>query len=597
MNKSRSARPFARCFATLATAAVLTSVFAGPAAADPAPESAAPTTSAAPSTPEAPATSATSEAPASSGAPVSPAPVSSAPESKPAAQPNAQPGVERAKIKISVALDQDSYRTDQDVHATFELTNIGETRAVGLSVSQDMIDPTDLAVPYDPGWGPLTTSDPGLDLEPNASFKLEITGKIRDIGQAKTVLSGVVFDATHFGVGEFRVEADVVKAPSHVTGVVYGDKNGNGIRESGEELPGAKLTLRYVHGNVTYSITSDDQGKFDSSDLPAAEYYIGGDSVDGWLIPWDTVRIGADTDLTVRGVPPLNGALKATMAFTKDSYKVGELAHVTVTLANSGPIPLTGIFAGCNRIGDGYILSGRGPGWGDLATGGVTIAAGQTRTLDVTETVPEAAFHRGIVVASCGFGYREVDIDNHAQAHAQAAVPGDKAIVEGTVGVFDNQGDVKRPLDGVKVVLVSDQHCPVTGEQTTDAKGHFKFEGVAPGPDYRLYFLPAKGWKIAYENPMSINVYGPPENHYPWRIDAEEGDAPLPVVPTNPADCTAAAPTSTTGAAGGSGGGESGGSGLASTGVEAMGLGALALTALVLGGGLVFGARRRRRSA
>ena len=104
-------------------------------------------------------------------------------------------------------------------------------------------------------------------------------------------------------------------------------------------------------------------------------------------------------------------------------------------------------------------------------------------------------------------------------------------------------------MAGAKVVLVSDQHCPVVGERTTDEKGHFVFLDVAPGPEYHLYFLPPKGWKIKYENPMGISVYGPPENHYPWRIDAEEGDAPLPTVPVNPADCSAAGtPTSTTGA-------------------------------------------------
>lgn len=340
----------------------------------------------------------------------------------------------------------------------------------------------------------------------------------------------MVFDATHFGVGEFSADAKVTKAPGHAEGVVYGDKNGNGTPH-----------------------------------------------------------------LDVRGAPPLNGALKASMAFTQDSYKAGDLAHVTVTLSNSGPIPLTGIVAACNRIGDPYILSGCGPGWGDLAADGVTIAAEETRTFDVSETLPEAAFNRGIVVASCDFGYEEVDIENHAQANTRASVPGAKTVVEGDIGVFDNQGQVTEGVAGVKVVLVSDLHCPVTGEATTDAKGHFVFPDVAPGPDYKLYFLPPKGWKISYENPMSIDVWGPPSNHRVWRIDAVQGDAPLPTVPTNPADCVA--PTSTTGAPGGTGGGQSGGSGLASTGVDALGLGALTLVALALGGGLVIGSRRRRNAA
>ncbi len=563
-----------------AAAAVLTGGFAGPAGAEeePTPTAAAPSTS---------------EAPSSSAAPTSAAPSSGAPESKPPVKQAAP--VQRAQVEISVALDKDTYQTDEDVRFTFKVTNTGSATAKGLWVSQHIIEPTDLVVPYDPGWGPLKTSDPGLDLEPGKSFELHGTGKVREVDQTATVLRGVVFDATHFGVGEFRAEAKVVPAPGHAEGVVYGDKNGNGKREAGEELAGAKLTLRYRNGSGTRTATSGPDGKI-VFDVPGAEYYIGGEVVDGWLIPFRVVRIGADTHLDVRGAPPLNGALKASMAFTRSSYQVGEPAHVTVTLSNSGPIPLTGITAACNRIGDGYILSGRGPGWGDLAAGGVTIAPGRTRTFDVSEAVPQASFNRGIVVASCDFGYEEVDIDNHAQAHAQAAVPGAKAIVEGNVGVFDDQGQVKEGLAGVKVVLVSDLHCPLTGETTTDAKGHFLFQDVAPGPDFHLYLLPPKGWKIKYDNPMWISVYGPPENHYPYRIDAEQGDAPAPAVPANPADCTAVTPTSTTGAAGGTGGGESGG-GLASTGVEALGLGTLALLALALGGGLVIGARRRRRTA
>ncbi|WP_372671259.1 hypothetical protein [Amycolatopsis kentuckyensis] len=576
MNKSRGARPLARCFAVFAAAALLTGGFAGPAGAaeEPTPASAAPVTP---------------EAPSSSAAPTSGPPSSGAPESKPPVKQAAP--VQRAEVEISVALDKTTYQTDEDVHFTFKVTNTGSTTAKGLWVSQHIIEPTDLVVPYDPGWGPLKTSDPGLDLEPGKSFELHGTGKVREVDQTTTVLRGVVFDATHFGVGEFSAEAKVVPAPGHAEGFVYGDKNGNGKREAGEELAGAKLTLRYVNGSATHTATSGPDGKI-VFDVPGAEYFIGGEVVDGWLIPFRVVRIGADTHLEVRGAPPLNGALKASMAFAKDSYQVGEPAHVTVTLSNSGPIPLTGITAACNRIGDSYMLSGRGKGWGDLAGDGVTIAPGATRTFDVTEAVPAAAFNRGIVVAACDFGYDEVDIENHAQARAQAAVPGAKAIVEGNVGVYDDQGQVKQGLAGVKVVLVSDQHCPVTGERTTDAKGHFEFRDVAPGPDYQLFFVPPKGWKIQY-NPVTIDVWGPPENHRVWRIDAEQGAAPAPAVPTNPADCTAPTPTSTTGAAGGSGGGESG-SGLASTGVDALGLGALALLALALGGGLVLGARRRR---
>ncbi|MET8846112.1 hypothetical protein [Amycolatopsis sp. NPDC004625] len=562
----------ARWFATLAAAAVLTGGFAGPAAADPAPESTAPST--APSA---------SEAPASSEAPA-PAPSSTPPESKPAA---VQPRAERAQVAVSLVFDKDSYRTDEDIHFTVKLTNTGETTAAGLTMYQMVIDSTDVQVLYG-GWGQLQNK-PGVTLEPGQSFEVAVSAQVRDLEATTAAVRGVVFDGNGNSAGpQFGFSVPVTKAAGHAAGTVYGDKNGNGVLDAGEQLAGAKVTLRYVHGTATYSVTTGADGKF-ALDVPAAEYYVGGEVVDGWLFPWRTVRIGSDTDLLFRGAPPLNGALKAKMAFTQDTYAVGDLAHVTVTLSNSGPVPLTGIVAECNRVGSDYVLSGRGPGWGDLAADGVRIEPGQTRTFDVSETVPKAAFNRGYVLAACDFGYPEVDIEHHAEAEDRAAVPGDKGTVVGDV----KQG--QQGVAGVKVVLASDQHCPVTAEQTSDANGHFEFHDVVPGPEYRLYVLPPKGLKVKYENPTSIDVWGSGESRV--GIDVEQGDAPLPAVPTNPADCTAGAPTSTTGPAapaGGAGGGQSGGSGLASTGVDAIGLGALALLALALGGGLVFGARRRR---
>lgn len=330
----------------------------------------------------------------------------------------------------------------------------------------------------------------------------------------------------------------VTKVPGRATGVWYADRNGNGALDGGEPLPGTTLTLRYVHNTRTYAATSDGEGKF-TFDLPAGDYTLGGEVVDGWLVPWQTVRIAADTpDLLVRGAPPLNGALTASLAFTQDRYQPGDLAHLTVTLANSGPTPLTGIVAACNRIGDGHLLNATGPGWGDLVWNrGVTIAAGETRTFDVTETVPEASLNRGKVVAACDFGYSEVDIENHANARAEAAVPGGQAVVEGSIGVLDDRGEIAQGLAGTEVVLVSDRHCPVAGRQTSDAAGHFLFENVAPGPEYRLYFLTPAGWKTKYETPTGIEVQDPPSNHYAYRIAAEEGDAPPPEVPVNPADC------------------------------------------------------------
>ncbi|MFB9683280.1 hypothetical protein [Amycolatopsis plumensis] len=583
-------RPLARCFSVVAAAALLAGVFAGPAGAEePTPTAAAPSTSEAPST-------APSTVPSPSEAPEpSSVPSATQPENKPAAaQPQDDPG---PQPDLDVSIEHaDSYPTNADVHFTIKIHNPRSVPAEKLRVAQWIGKPDDLVVPFADGWGPLS-SDRGVTLQPGETFTQAVVGQIQDISQDHANLRGFVYDKDGHGVApSFDIPFKLEKTPGHASGVVYGDANGNGTLDAGEELTGIELTLRY--STLTYRATSGKGGHFDFGEIPAARYSLGGDVIGGWLFAFQNVQVGPDTHLVVRGAPPLDGKLAASMAFTQDSYHVGDLAHVTVKLTNSGQVPLTGIVAECDRFGASYALQGTGPGWGDLAGDGVRVGPGETRTIDVTEQVPAGAVDRGLVTASCDFGYRGVDLDNHAFAGAQASVPGGKAAVVGDVAVYDDRGQVKQGVAGTKVVLVAEGHCPVTAEQTTDANGHFEFHDVLPGPDYQLLLLPPKGWKVKYENPVDIYVRGPADRPVRVRIDAEEGDAPLPAVPVNPADCTAGSPAGgAPGAAGGTGGGQSGGSGLASTGVDAIGLGALALAALALGGGLVFGARQRRRAA
>ncbi|WP_233629558.1 SdrD B-like domain-containing protein [Amycolatopsis sp. WAC 04197] len=581
MNKSPSGRSRSRTgaiyLATFAAAAALTGVFAAPAGADPAPSS--PPSSA----------PATSEAPASSSAP----PSSSAAESVPPAAP--KPQAERTKLEASVVFEKQEYRTDENVRFTLKIKNISEIPAVDVKVSQSITDPADLSVS---SWGDLGWGKEGVDIAPGATVEVAATGHIQGIDKDKAVVRGNLFDVTGFGVGGFYGDVTVAKVTGHATGFVFGDKNGNGRADDGEQLSGITLILEYS-GAVKYEATSNDAGKIDFGEVPVARYRLGGAELKGWHFPFEFVQIGTEPkELLIRGAPPLNGALKASMAFTQDSYKPGELAHVSVTLTNSGSIPLTGIVAACDRYGADYALKGR-DSWGDLGYfgAGVTIAPGETRRIDVSEKVPDAALNRGVVTVSCDFGYREVDVDGHALAHDQAAVPGGLATVVGDVVQIAGQGEPKG-VSGIKVVLVSDGKCPVIGERTTDADGRFEFRKVAPGPEYKLYFLTPQGWRIRGENPMQIQVVGPEDKPFPHRILAETGEASAPTVPTQPVDCGKSetpAPT-TTPAGQGSGGGQ-GGSGLASTGADVIWLGALALAALGLGAVLVFGSRRRRQPA
>ncbi|RSM67225.1 hypothetical protein DMH03_00635 [Amycolatopsis sp. WAC 01376] len=560
----------------------MTGVFATPAGADPEPP--APTSS----------VPVTSEAPATSPAPEPGAPPA---ESSPPAAPKQQ--AERAEVVATVAFEKASYKTDEEVRFTFKVKNTGKTRAAGLRVNQFFSEPGALSIPYEPGWGALGRA-PGVNLEPGEATEVTVTGQIGDLDKDTATVRGFVYDHTGFSAGTFDQPVSVTKVTGRAAGVVFGDENGDGQLDDGEQLADIPLTLRHAIGSKEYKATSGADGKIDFGDIPAAKYFLGGgDAIKGWLFPFKVIKIGADTkDLSIRGVRPLNGALKATVAFTKESYKPGELAHVTVKLSNSGTIPLVGIVAGCNRAGVDFGLKSSGPGWGELSysAGGATIAPGQTRTFDVTEKVPDAALNHGRVAVGCDFGFADVGIDGNPVANDEAAVPGGIATLAGQVVRNADPGKPQEGLAGVKLVLTSDGDCPTIAETTTDAKGHFKIANVVPGPKYRLFFAPPKGWRVKYDNPASIYVVGPADNPSRLHVVAEKGEEPPLTMPTRRPGCDASGTTTPApGAPGQQGSG--GGTGLASTGVDVLGLGALALATLVLGAGLVFTSRRRRRQA
>lgn len=586
MSKGPGARSIARTagiyLATITAGAALTGVFTAPAVADPEPS--APTSS----------VPTTSEAPSSA-----PAPTSSAPPVETPSSAAPKPQAASDKLEASVTFEKSSYRTDEDVRFTFKVKNVSGTRVTGLQLNYFFGEPGALSIPYEPGWRELGRS-PGVSLEPAGAIEIPVTGQVADLDSDVVNVRGFLYDDSSLSIGQFKASVPVTKVVGGAEGVVFGDKNGNDKLDDGEQLAGIPLTLRHTLGTKEYKATSDADGKIDFGDVAAARYLLGGgEAIKGWLFPTKVVQVGADTtNLPIRGVQPLNGALKASVSFTKDTYKAGELAHLTVTLSNSGSIPLSGIVAGCNRVGTDFGLRGNGPGWGELAyfAGGVTIAPGETSTFDVSEKVPDAALNHGRVAVGCDFGYAEVDIERNPSAIDEAAVPGGMATLAGQVA---DDSDPSKPgpgIAGVKLIFSSDGDCPTIVETTTDADGNFKIENVVPGPKYRLFFAPPKGWRIKNENPTSIYVVGPPDNPARLHVGAEKGEEPPVTMPTRRPGCDASGTTTPAhGAPGQQGSG--GGTGLASTGADVLGLGALALAALALGGGLVFTSRRRRRQA
>jgi len=417
---------------------------------------------------------------------------------------------QRPQLEISAEFGKPVYGTGEQISVTFRVRNAGTEPAVGLHAANNLFLATELR--FDPSnWGELNSGGSGRTLEPGATYETTLSG-FQGKPDADTVtLTGNVFDQSGFSAGQFAFTAPVTLTTSHVAGTIFGDRNGNGVFDAGEEAPGATLTLHYAFAfEFSPATTADAAGRFDFGELPTVAYSTDGTAA-GFNVPFVRLDIDAardNSDLRIRAVPPLGGALHAAMAFTRNRYRPGDTAHVKVTLTNSGAIPLTGIVASCNRSGEGPQLGGTGPGWGALAadTAGVTVQPGQTRRFDVSEQVPASAFDFGYVLVACDFNYAGV-LDETAPAVSDTArVPGALATVSGRI--IQPVTGPNQPLTGipgVPVTLVRDNHGHnrVIGRATTDAGGNFAFPNVVPGTGYTLRFRMPPEWTLA-DQPFSV---------------------------------------------------------------------------------------------
>lgn len=416
----------------------------------------------------------------------------------------AQPSTERPQLEVSAEFDKPVYRTGEQISITVRVRNVGTERAVGLGATTFMTSvPTDLQ--FDPAqWGALNRffGQPGATIEPGATFETTLTGQQGKLDADTVTLTGFVFDQSGFGVASFAFTAPITLVTSHVAGTIFGDRNGNGVFDNGEEAPGATMTLNF---RFVFSVTAttDAGGRFDFGEIPTAAYGLTG-TVPDFLFGFVPLTIDAahdNSNLLFRAVPPLNGALHASMKFTRNKYRPGDVAHVRIALRNSGSIPLTGIVASCNRADEGPSLNGVGPGWGALAANmaGVTIPPGRTSVFDVSEPLPASAVDFGYAIVGCDFNYADGVLDETGPVAGDTVrVPGGAATLSARVTVPSVTPDPSQPivgLPGVGVTLVHG-HGHVVGRTTTDGNGHFEFPGLAPGPDYTLRFAMPAEWTL-----------------------------------------------------------------------------------------------------
>lgn len=478
---------------------------------------------------------------------------------------------------VNATFDKASYVTGEDMRITATIKNNGPATTVTADAwGQD----PDLVQVRE--WGDLNRKTP---IAAGATVTVKFTGAVGNPDVTTARLRLGVYDETG-ATKYFEFTVPVTPTFGHATGTAFDDRDGDNRFDAGEALAGVTLTWQSnLHNDTKFTATTGADGTFSLPKLPTGPYFVSGTAPDGLLIGYRAMTIDASgvDGLLFRAVRPITD-LDVNLEFAKDTYGRAETPTVHVTLTNKGDLPLTGILAYCNRSGGSQGLEGRSAGWGALATSGVDIAPHSTLKLEVSEPMPEAAYQYGSVTVGCDFGYDGVDEGNPSD-NDRAAVPGMLGDITGFIG-HDEVG-----LAGVRVVLVSEEHCPITAATLTDEDGNFTIEQVQVGV-YDLYLFPPDGWHVTYENPTSTMLIGGwPTDHF---IDVERGAAPAPELPEQPADCEPGAPTTTTAPPAPQGSPAPGG--LASTGASIGTPVAIGVLALLTGFGSLLVTRRRRTS-
>ncbi|MFD9702997.1 SdrD B-like domain-containing protein [Lentzea sp. NPDC059081] len=499
------------------------------------------------------------------------------------------PGAAPPSPRGTLWFEKSSYQSHETVRFWLNVTNVGGQNAEHVKLDFPIFDVT---TPEEQ-WGDFGYRGAGILLAPGESRTFEATGTIREFRDGKLVLWGsIAYDGRpNPHQSGYHGEVAVVQSKGSITGVVYNDKNRNGQQDAGEAAADAVVEANGGAPYGYFKTTTDANGRYSFNDIPSGDYYVGYTIAGGWVVHSDgteskaRVQPGAPLELVARAERPYSESLSATLTLDKEVYQADEDARITITLTNSGDRAMTAIQAWCNRIGDENQFGGRisepnPPGWGDLRGAGVTVEAGETRTIVVVEKVPPAGITFGKVIASCGFAPHAGWNTDAAEAFDSARVPGGFGSVAGEL-YYDRNGnwtvDAGEAIGNTRIVLRDRELGVDVAETFSDDKGHVRFDRVPAG----TYFAWVDGpWQFEGEWGGHVAVYAGSEWKYGFPV--VPGPAPDHGGVTGPA-----APAGGAGAGGGSV------DALAKTGASVLGLGVLGALLVAFGvGASVIGRRR-----
>lgn len=399
---------------------------------------------------------------------------------------------------ISAQLDAPAYLpADTDVvRLDVTVTNQGTAPATGVVVRSD----GDLA--FTP-WGDLDPAGTGIGLAPNESVLLTLRAVPRDTGAGMTQRLAAVSAEPDRQPADNRttVSAFVTEKYADLTVTVYGDADRDNVVDAGETRSGVPVVLYGGLEDRELEARTDAAGVAHFPGIPGGEYWYVVGMHSGWHIASDRlikVRGGTNT-AEIRATHTDFSALVASVSFDRASYAPGDTVRERVTLTNTGATDIVGVVANCRQltIVENMLES---LGWGELApvvgNEGVVVRAGETRTWEFTDVVPEKAWEYGFVHLRCGFSPPGASAG--AVAEARAVVPGGRGTLAGTL--VDRED---RPTTGVTLLMINLVSGDVAARAVSDGTGRFAFPEL-PAELYEL--RPVGPWRLDDQGMFLVQI-------------------------------------------------------------------------------------------
>ncbi|MET9628538.1 hypothetical protein ABZX92_13840 [Lentzea sp. NPDC006480] len=388
-------------------------------------------------------------------------------------------------IAVTAAFNKATYESTELAQVTVKVENKGTAAGYARFVDENQ-KPFD-HLRYDlRQWGDFINYGKQVVLQPGESRLVVITG---DILWYSTI---VIFKAKIDVYGDsdqsnntVEIKTGVQRLTGNVEVLAYGDKDGNGKYDSGEEFGDLDLTLAARFSGPSLEKRTDATGRARFDNVQIGTYYTYSQFRDGWVLgsidsPSGTISAGATTVIELKAVRPLSDKFTVTAKFGKAVYAAGEDYSLDLTLTNNTGAALDGVAAMCHDPGSVWA----GPGWGDVREGGpgIRLEDGETRVVRVTGPQPEGSADAGFLDVSCDLGPRPY-LMGYPTAVAWAHVPGKTAGAQGRL-VYDAEHDGSFEGDGVAkttVVLVDRFTKKVTARTISGTDGEFAFTDVPVG--------------------------------------------------------------------------------------------------------------------